>query len=202
MQLPDFCSMASHPPALLLHPSTYVRLVSKGPRCLAPSHRQRSASHSHCITPVGCWSSLRFTYLSIRVCFMCADLHVSSTPRLKAPRKGPSFCTIAVCRSLYPVDVLLSSVRGRFRSFGVEAGSYPCCQHAISCGRPLESSWSFRSCYCSPYLHAAKVLTSLLTRNWCFLHCRLLLCSRRSLLARCKDVRRQVVTIVNTSTRP
>ncbi len=107
-----------------------------------------------------------------------------------------------VCRSLYPVDVLLSSIRGRFRSFGVEAGSYPCRQHAISRGRPLESSWSFRSCYCSPYLHAAKVLTSLLTRNWCFLHCRLLLCSRRSLLARCKDVRRQVVTIVNTSTRP
>lgn len=33
-------------------------------------------------------ASLRFTYLSILVCFICADLHVSSTPRLKTPRKG------------------------------------------------------------------------------------------------------------------
>lgn len=153
------------------------------------SYRQRSASRNHWITPVKCLSSLLFTYLSIPAClvwetYTSVQLHVS-----RHRGRGQALVPWVRC-SVHPVDVLLSSIRGRFRSFGVDEGSYPSRQHAISLGRPSESSWSFRSCYCSSYLHAAKVLTSLLTRDWCFLRCRLLLCSCGSLLARCKDVHR------------
>lgn len=57
--------------------------------------------------------------------------------------EGAKFLVLWVDHLAHPVDVLLSSIRGRLRSFGVEAGSYTGRQHAVSLWRPLECSWSY-----------------------------------------------------------
>lgn len=58
-------------------------------------------------------------------------------------KDGAKLPVLWVDHLVHPVNVLVFSIRGRFRSFGVEDGSYTRRQHAVSHWRPLECSWSY-----------------------------------------------------------